>query len=101
MLVPNGFHLGFQLLLRPLHDFNFLDETHNFRIVDDTLLLLLNANDATVPFTLPPEAAEGSADPLRHVAHYIIVTLLGTGGMAEVYLCRLEGAEGFRKKVAP
>ncbi len=34
---------------------------------------------------LPPEVAEASADPLRHVGPYVIVTLLGTGGMAEVW----------------
>jgi tetratricopeptide (TPR) repeat protein len=34
---------------------------------------------------LPPEVAEAASDPLRRVGHYILATLLGTGGMAEVW----------------
>ncbi len=34
---------------------------------------------------LPPEVIEASADPLRIMDHYVLVSLLGKGGMAEVW----------------
>lgn len=34
---------------------------------------------------LPPEVAEALADPLRHLSHYVLVSLLGAGGMSEVW----------------
>lgn len=34
---------------------------------------------------LPPEVAEALADPLRQVRHYVLVSILGTGGMSEVW----------------
>jgi hypothetical protein len=34
---------------------------------------------------LPPEVVEASADPRRHMGHYVLVTLVGSGGMAEVW----------------
>jgi len=34
---------------------------------------------------VPPEVAEASADPARLLGHYVLVSLLGTGGMAEVW----------------
>ncbi len=34
---------------------------------------------------LPPEVAQASEDPRRHLGHYVLVSLLGVGGMAEVW----------------
>jgi Ser/Thr protein kinase RdoA (MazF antagonist) len=35
--------------------------------------------------SVPAEAVEASADPLRVLGHYVLVSLLGSGGMAEVW----------------
>ncbi|HXX92197.1 MAG TPA: protein kinase, partial [Planctomycetota bacterium] len=34
---------------------------------------------------VPPEVIEASGDPLRSMGHYVLVSLLGKGGMAEVW----------------
>jgi tetratricopeptide (TPR) repeat protein len=34
---------------------------------------------------LPPEVVEAAGDPMRHMRHYVLVSLLGTGGMAAVW----------------
>jgi tRNA A-37 threonylcarbamoyl transferase component Bud32 len=36
----------------------------------------------------------------ERLGKYVVIRPIASGGMAEVYLCRLEGAEGFRKTVA-
>lgn len=34
---------------------------------------------------LPPEVVAAAADPRKHVSHYVIVSLIGKGGMSEVW----------------
>src|SRR5574341_76955 len=41
-----------------------------------------------------------SARPPGRFGRYVVVRKIASGGMGDVYLCRYEGEEGFRKKVA-
>lgn len=46
-----------------------------------------------------PVTHEGGVDPVRF-GQYTVIRKIATGGMAEVFLCRLDSEDGFTKKLA-
>ncbi|MBF8258407.1 MAG: Protein kinase protein [Actinobacteria bacterium] len=46
------------------------------------------------------EASDKEEMPPVRIGKYAVIRKIASGGMAEVYLCRLRGDEGFEKKVA-